>query len=157
MRMRYWAQRAGFKLLAWGGLGLAASLLLVQPIAAQRARRVLPPLSHFAVIEEKNLFHPDRILQTPAPTPAPKEAVPPKLPPAHFVLQGVILYDEGKSIALLKEPKLTEQKVKSFAQGEKIGPYVLKAVKKDRVVMSLGNQEFEVIMNNAKNPIQLFR
>ncbi|KKK63781.1 hypothetical protein LCGC14_2990820, partial [marine sediment metagenome] len=37
---------------------LLSCLALALPAAAQRDRRTLPPLSDFAVIEERNLFHP---------------------------------------------------------------------------------------------------
>lgn len=139
-----------WKFLPWGLLGLTGLMLAALPAAAQRDRRALPPLSDFAVIEEKNLFHPDRIPQVSPPST--KEPRAGDIAGTRFVLHGVILYDNGTSLALLQEPRLTKKKVKSLAQGEKIGPYVLKAIKSDRVVMALGDEEFEVILYKPKKP-----
>ncbi|MDA2916899.1 hypothetical protein MYX64_08695 [Nitrospinae bacterium AH_259_B05_G02_I21] len=139
-----------WKFLPWGFLGLTGLMLAARPAEAQRDRRTLPPLSDFAVIEEKNLFHPDRLPQVPS-----RSAKQPgvgDIAGTRFVLHGVILYDNGPSLALLQEPRLTEKKVKSLAQGEKIGPYVLKTIKSDRVVMALGDEEFEVVLYKPKKP-----
>ncbi|MEE9520034.1 MAG: hypothetical protein V3V93_07210 [bacterium] len=138
-------------LLPLGLLGLAGLLLMARPAAAQQGRRALPPLSDFTVIEDKNLFHPERISQKPPPSP--DEPKPPSsdISKTSFVLQGVILLEGGKSIALLQEPNLTEGKVKSFTKGGMIGDYVLKEVKSDRVIMVLGNEQFEVILHSPKN------
>ncbi len=94
-------------LLPLGLLGLAGLLLMARPAAAQQGRRALPPLSDFTVIEDKNLFHPERIPQKPPPLP--DEPRPPSgdISKTDFVLQGVILLEKGESIALLQEPKLT--------------------------------------------------
>ncbi len=139
-----------WRFLPWGLLGLTGLVLVAPPAAAQQDRRALPPLSDFAVIEEKNLFHPDRIPQvSPSSTKEPGAA---DIANARFVLHGVILYDNGTSLALLQEPRLTEKKVKSLAQGEKIGPYVLKTIKSDRVIMALGDKEFEVVLYKSKKP-----
>jgi len=139
-----------WKRLSWGLLCLTCSMFAARPSAAQPSRGPLPPLSEFAVIEEKNLFHPDRIPQVP-----PRSARQPgggtdDIANTHFVLHGVILYDNGPSIALLQEPRLTEKKVKSLTQGDKIGSFVLKAIKRDRVVMALGDKEFEVVLFKPK-------
>ncbi len=142
-----------WRFLPWGLFGLTGLMLVALPAAAQQDRRALPPLSDFAVIEEKNLFHPDRIPQvSPFST---KEPGTDDIANTRFVLHGVILYDNGTSLALLQEPRLTEKKVKSFAQGEKIGPYVLKTIKSDRVVMALGDKEFEVVLYKPKKPKSL--
>ncbi len=95
------------KALSRGALSLAGLLLMAQPAAAQQDRPKVPPLSSFSIIEEKNLFHPDRIPQTPAVPPS--ENKPPALRrvPENFVLHGVILREMGKPIALLQEPTLT--------------------------------------------------
>lgn len=139
-------------LLPMGLLGLAGLLLMARPAAAQQGRRALPPLSDFTVIEDKNLFHPERIPQRPPPSP--DEPKPPSgdISKTNFVLQGVILLEQGKSIALLQEPKLTEGKVKSLTKGGMIGDYVLKEVKSDRVIMALGKEQFEVILHRPKKP-----
>ncbi len=139
-------------LLPLGLLGLAGLLLIARPAAAQKGRRALPPLSDFTVIEDKNLFHPERIPQRPPPLP--DEPKPPSgdISKTNFVLQGVILLEKGKSIALLQEPKLTEGKVKPLTKGGMIGDYVLKEVKSDRVIMALGNEKFEVILHRPKKP-----
>ena len=139
-----------WRFLPWGLLGLTGLMLVALPAAAQQDRRALPPLSDFAVIEEKNLFHPDRLPQvSPSST---KEPGTGDIANTRFVLHGVILYDNGTSLALLQEPRLTEKKVKSLAQGEKIGPYVLKTIKSDRVIMALGDKEFEVVLYKPKKP-----
>lgn len=137
----------GCRLLTLALLGLSGLVLQAQPVDAQRTRRRLPPLSHFDIISEKNLFHPDRIPQTPPPTTEESDIDLVEPPTTTFVLQGVILFDDGRSIALLQEPKLTEKKVRSFNEGEKIGPYVLKTVKNDRVILALGGNEFEVVLH----------
>ena len=140
------------RLLPLGLLGLAGLLLMARPAAAQQGRRALPPLSDFAVIEDKNLFHPERISQRPPPSPGESKAHSGDISKTRFVLQGVILLEKGKSIALLQEPSLTEGKVKSFTKGGMIGDYMLKEVKSDRVIMVLGNEQFEVILHRPKKP-----
>ena len=139
------------RLLPLGLLGLAGLLLMARPAAAQQGRRALPPLSDFTVIEDKNLFHPERIGQKPPPLEEPELNIG-DIAKVKFVLQGVILLERGKSIALLQEPNLTEGKVKSFTKGGTIGDYVLKEVKSDRVIMALGNEQFEVILHKPKKP-----
>ncbi len=141
-------------LLPLGLLGLAGLLLMARPAAAQQGRRALPPLSDLTVIEDKNLFHPERIPQRPPPLP--DEPKPPSgdISKTNFVLQGVILLEKGKSIALLQEPKLTEGKVKSLTKGGMIGDYVLKEVKSDRVIMALGNEKFEVLLHRPRKAPQ---
>jgi type II secretory pathway component PulC len=142
----------GRRYLAWVPLGVMGLLILTKPAAAQKAQKTLPPLSDFSIIEDKNLFHPDRIPQVPLLSPKEKGSLPPEDESKNFVLHGVILMRKGKAIALLQEPILTEKKVRSFTQGEKIGPYVLKAVKKDRVVLAEGDREFEVILHKKRTP-----
>jgi type II secretory pathway component PulC len=138
------------RLLGWVPLCLTTLTLAAPPALGQPSRRPLPPLSDFAVIEEKNLFHPDRIPQLPSPQAKQPAAGAADIARTNFVLHGVILYDNGPSLALLQEPRLTDKKVKSLAQGDKIGPYVLKAIKRDRVVMALGDNEFEVVLYKTK-------
>ncbi len=139
-------------LLPLGLLGLAGLLLMARPAAAQQGRRALPPLSDFTVIEDKNLFHPERIPQRPPSSPNDPKQPSGDISKTSFVLQGVILLEKGKSIALLQEPNLTEGKVKSFTKGGMIGDYMLKEVKSDRVIMVLGNEQFEVILHGPKKP-----
>ncbi len=139
-------------LIPLGLLSLAGLLLMARPAAAQQGRRALPPLSDFTVIEDKNLFHPERIGQKPPPPIEEPKLKIADIPKANFVLQGVILLEGGKSIALLQEPNLTEGKVKSFTKGGMIGDYVLKEVKSDKVIMALGNEQFEVILHRPRKP-----
>lgn len=132
------------------GLMIASALVFVAPPAsAQRLSRNLPPLSEFSIIEEKNLFHPDRIPQVPT-SPMASESGLAEAPPENFILHGVILREEGRHIALLQEPTLTDKKVKSFVQGERVGPYLLKTVKSDRVILTMGGREFEVSLYKGK-------
>lgn len=133
----------------WGPFLLLLSSLLASHAHAQRFRSALPPLSEFSVIEEKNLFHPDRIPQMPLSS-GNVALGPIESPPENFVLHGVIILDEGKHIALIEEPTFTEKKVKSFVQGDQIGPYVLKVVKNDGITLSMGGREFEVSLYKKK-------
>ena len=128
---------------------VAAVVLIALPSLAQRSRSDLPPLAEFSIIEEKNLFHPDRIPQVPtSPTTAVSGLV--ETPPENFILHGVILREDGRHIALLQEPTLTDKKVKSFVQGDRVGPYLLRTVKSDRVILTMGGREFEVGLYKKK-------
>lgn len=141
-----------WRFFVWGFLGLAGVVFLVPPASAQRSRRALPSLSDFEVIERKNLFHPDRTPQKSSDADVKPRPGAADIAGAHFVLHGVVLFENGKLIALLQEPQLTGRKVKSFVQGEMIGPYLLKAVKNDRVIMALEGEEFEVVLYKPKKP-----
>ena len=129
---------------------LAGVLVFSRPAPAQKTKSAPPPLSEFSIIEEKNLFHPDRIPQMPPSSFKESDLI--EHPPEKFVLHGVIIMEGKKPIALLQEPTLTDKKVQSFVQGEKVGPYVLKSVKKDRVILALGGKEFEVSLYKPKRP-----
>lgn len=132
-----------------GLLVMSAVMLLAPPAFAQLSSNNMPPLSEYSIIEEKNLFHPDRIPQVPT-SPMGVEPGFEESPPENFVLHGVILREEGRHIALLQEPTLTEKKVKSFVQGEHVGPYLLRTVKSDRVILTMGGREFVVSLYKKK-------
>jgi hypothetical protein len=140
----------GFRPLFWSLIITAGFLILCQPAVSQQDRPSLPPLSHFSIIEDKNLFHPDRIPTMPQSTGETSGTAFAERTPENFVLHGVIIPEEGKPIALLQEPTLTKRKVKSFVQDEKVGPYILKAVRRDRVILALGGREFEVTLYEEK-------
>ncbi len=133
-------------------LGVMSLVLVAQPAVAQRTYEGLQPPPELSIIEEKNLFHPDRIPQGPSFSPGQPSPGPLESQHENFVLHGVIIPDKGRPIALIEEPNLTEKKVKSFSQGERIGPYLLKTVKKDRVVLDQEGREFEVILYKPREP-----
>lgn len=110
-----------------------------QKEAAEQA--INPPLQEYAVVAEKNLFHPDRIIPT-----TKVEIV---IPRPEFMLYGTLITD-NVSIAYMSDKKAVRttlgrgQRQTSLKIGETMSGYTLREVLHDRVVMVLGDNRIEV-------------
>ena len=100
-----------------------------------------PPLQEYAMVAEKNLFHPDRII------PSKKEEI--VIPKPEFVLYGTLITD-NVSIAYMSDKKAVRatpgrgQRQTSLKLGETVSGYTLREVLHDRVVMVNGDDRIEV-------------
>jgi len=110
-----------------------------QKEAAEQA--INPPLQEYAVVTEKNLFHPDRII------PSKKEEI--VMPKPEFVLYGTLITD-NVSIAYMSDKKAVRstpgrgQRQTGLKIGETMSGYTLKEVLHDRIVMVQGDNSIEV-------------
>jgi hypothetical protein len=108
----------------------------------QAAEQVVnPPMQDFAIIAEKNLFHPDRII------PAEKKDV--TIPRPEFVLYGTLIVDNVR-IAYLSDKKAQRttpgrgKRQVGLKIGETLSGYTLKEVLHDRAVMVRGDDMIEL-------------
>jgi hypothetical protein len=100
-----------------------------------------PPLQEYAVVAEKNLFHPDRII------PAKKEDI--AIPRPEFALYGTLITDTVRIayISDTKVPRTTPgrgQRQTGLKIGETMSGYTLREVFHDRVVMVHGDDRIEI-------------
>ncbi|HTZ18066.1 MAG TPA: hypothetical protein VMB78_06460 [Dissulfurispiraceae bacterium] len=106
-----------------------------------------PPMQDYAVVAEKNLFHPERIIPV-----VKVEAV---VPRPDLILYGTLITD-NVSIAYLSDVKALRttpgrgQRQTGLKLGETISGYILKEVQPDRVVMVRGDDRFEVLVTAGK-------
>lgn len=119
----------------------------------------------YGVIVEMDLFRPDRKEYVPRPPAPPAPPLPPApaapaqpsspsvviseqpLPPepeANFTVIGILIVGNDKRIAMIKEDRLTEGKVKNFNEGDSIGEYRIINILKDRVIFEQKGKEMEV-------------
>ena len=107
------------------------------------------PLQDYAVIAEKNLFHPDRII----PAEKKNEVI---IPRPEFVLYGTLIADNVR-IAYLsdkKAPRTTPGRGKrqvGLKIGETLSGYTLKEVLPDRVVLRRGDDTIELKVISPEN------
>ena len=106
------------------------------------------PIQDYAVISERNLFHPDRIIPVEK-----KEVI---IPRPEFVLYGTLIADSVR-IAYLsdkKAPRTTPGRGKrqvGLKIGETLSGYTLKEVLPDRVVLSRGDDTIELKVISPEN------
>ena len=100
------------------------------------------PLQEYAVIAEKNLFHPDRIIP-------PEKKAEIAVPRPEFVLYGTLIAD-NVSIAYMSDKKAVRttpgrgKRQVGLKLGEILSGYTLKEVLSDRVVMVRGDDRIEI-------------
>jgi len=104
-----------------------------------------PPLADYAVITEKNLFHPERI------TPVVK--VP--LPVPELVLYGTLITD-GMSVAYVEDRKSPPggrargSKQLTLKKGQAISGFVLREIEVDRIVLYRGREQLVVKLDGLQ-------
>jgi type II secretory pathway component PulC len=122
------------------------------PLAAEQKKSAAveppnPPLQDYAVVAEKNLFHPERII------PVIKVVV--EVPRPEFVLYGTLIAN-NVSIAYISDSKVPRttpgrgQRQTGLKIGETMSGYTLKEVLPDRVVMVHGDDRIEVNVTASK-------
>jgi hypothetical protein len=127
----------------------SAAVEAVGPEKEQAAEPVVnPPMQDYAVIPEKNLFHPDRII------PVEKKEV--TIPRPEFVLYGTLIVDDVR-IAYLsdkKAPRTTpgrgERQV-GLKVGETLSGYTLKEVLPDAAVLARDDDRIELKIISPEN------
>ncbi len=112
-----------------------------QTQAAVAEQGAPPPLQEYAVIAEKNLFHPDRIIPV-----VKKEET---IPRPEFVLNGTLIVDNVRIayISDKKAPRTTPGRGKrqvGLKPGETLSGYTLKDVLPDGAVMVRGDDRIEL-------------
>jgi hypothetical protein len=116
----------------------------VEPIkSASVPPAVMPPFQDYAIITEKNLFHPGRILP-------PLKKVE-EVPRPDFVLYGTLVTDVLRIAYMTdnKQPRTTPGRGKrqtAVKIGETMSGYALMDVQPDRVVMARGDDRIEVLI-----------
>jgi hypothetical protein len=116
----------------------------VEPIKSASAPPVvMPPFQDYAIITEKNLFHPGRILP-------PLKKVE-EVPRPEFVLYGTLVTDVLRIAYMTdnKQPRNTPGRGKrqtAVKLGETMSGYALMDVQPDRVVMGRGDDKIEVLI-----------
>jgi hypothetical protein len=116
----------------------------VEPIKSAAAPPVvMPPFQDYAIITEKNLFHPGRILP-------PLKKVE-EVPRPEFVLYGTLVTDVLRIAYMTdnKQPRNTPGRGKrqtAVKLGETMSGYALMEVQPDRVVMARGDDRIEVLI-----------
>ena len=127
----------------------SADVKAAGPEKEQAAEPVVnPPMQDYAVIPEKNLFHPDRII------PVEKKEV--TIPRPEFVLYGTLIVDDIR-IAYLsdkKAPRTTpgrgERQV-GLKVGETLSGYTLKEVLPDAAVLARDEDRIEIKIISPEN------
>jgi len=127
----------------------SAAIKEAEPEKEQAAVAVVnPPMQDYAVIPEKNLFHPDRII------PVEKKEV--TIPRPEFVLYGTLIVDDVR-IAYLsdkKAPRTTpgrgERQV-GLKVGETLSGYTLKEVLPDGAVLARDDDRIELKIISPEN------
>lgn len=120
-------------------------------IEAKKSSKDLP----YTAIAEKNIFSPERkefpILTQPG---AMGEIKKPTVRP-QLILYGVTITEDYQS-ATLSNPapvqRRGEKEIVTLKTGEKLGDYKLAKILPDRVVMESGDDSFEVLLHDPKNP-----
>ena len=116
----------------------------VEPIkSASGPPAVMPPFQDYAIVTEKNLFHPGRILP-------PLKKVE-EVPRPEFVLYGTLVTDFLRIAYMTdnKQPRNTPGRGKrqtAVKVGETMSGYALMEVLPDRVVMARGDDRIEVLI-----------
>lgn len=110
---------------------------------------VTPPLQEYAVIADKNLFHPDRIIP-------PEKKAEIVVPRPEFALYGTLISD-NVSIAYMSDKKAVRttpgrgKRQIGLKLGETLSGYTLKEVLSDRVVMVRGDDRIEIRVISPEN------
>src|ERR1700690_4092684 len=109
---------------------------------------VNPPMQDYAVIPEKNLFHPDRII------PVEKKEV--TIPRPEFVLYGTLIVDNVR-IAYLNDKKTLRttpgrgKRQVALKVGETLSGYTLKEVLPDGAVLARGDERMVLKIISPEN------
>jgi hypothetical protein len=107
-----------------------------------------PPASDYMVVAEQNIFHPERKI--------PPEAKDEKaLPKPEIYLYGTLLTDNMRLAYIedRKSPQSTPGRGKRqtvVKQGDVISGFTLKSVETDRIVLTRGEEQMIVYLNDAK-------
>jgi hypothetical protein len=109
---------------------------------------VAPPMQDYAVIAEKNLFHPERLI------PAEKKEA--DVPKPEFVLYGTLIVDNVRIayISDKKSPRSTPGRGKrqvALKIGEVLSGYTLKEVLPDSAVMMRGDDRIDLKVISPEN------
>jgi hypothetical protein len=120
-----------------------------EPEKEQAAGSVVnPPMQDYAVISEKNLFHPDRII------PVEKKEV--TMPRPEFVLYGTLIVDNVRIAYLSDKKALRTTPGRGTRQvglkvGETLSGYTLKEVLPDGAVLVRGDDRIELKVISPEN------
>ncbi|MCL4492458.1 MAG: hypothetical protein M1510_11295 [Nitrospirae bacterium] len=111
-----------------------------------------PAAPDFTIIAEQNLFNPERKIPVEKPANA-AEGKP--LPKPEFVLYGTLITDEG-GLAYIEDKKSPlstpgrGKRVSVLRKGDSLSGFVLRSIEPDRVVLSRGDENVAVSLNDPK-------
>ena len=125
--------------------------------AAEEKAAPAGPLSapDYAMVAEKNPFHPERKIPVEKTATGPGAAGAQPLPKPEFVLYGTLITD-GKGFAYMEDkrsPRSTPGRGKRMTvlrEGDLLSGFTLKDIGKDKVVMARGGEELVVYLNETK-------
>ena len=120
--------------------------------AALAVKEAPEPIQAFRIIAEKNIFNPER-KDFPPPEAVPGGPKPIVRPPV--ILYGVTIADDYQS-ASVSSPgrplRKGERDTMTLKLGSKIGEYKLAKIAADRITMEAGEDSFEVLLYDPRNP-----
>ncbi|HEX8949127.1 MAG TPA: hypothetical protein VF790_09210 [Dissulfurispiraceae bacterium] len=125
--------------------------------AAEEKAAQAGPLSapDYAMVAEKNPFHPERKIPAEKAAAGPGAAAAQPQPKPEFVLYGTLITD-GKGFAYMEDkrsPRSTPGRGKRMTvlrKGDSLSGFMLKDIGKDKVVMARGGEDIVVYLNETK-------
>lgn len=117
------------------------------------SRKKLQSKGEYIVINEKNLFHPNRKYEKPTPVKKPK----PKAPPPNFMVYGTLITKEKKLAFVVDNKKPYTSPGRGNRQrvvhlGQSLHEYVLKEVRPYEVVFANGKDRYTFkVLSSEKN------
>lgn len=149
-------------LLGFAGIQVLAALNRPRPSLPQTAHAVREPRSYplpspppeeaeYGEIVSRNLFSPARGEVTETPAEAPAIEPPPPVEPPKATLFGVVIADDGERYAFLSDlSKGAGAKPKKYRAGDSFSNAVVKEIRPDRVIFTVGSAEHTVALRTPK-------
>ena len=133
----------------WGSLpGLPKTNEKSTGKASKNEKNVIPAVSYYNVIVEKDLFRPARQKFVMRPRPKPPVAVvapPPPKPPPRLTLIGTILLDNEETAVL--EYAGSGHRSAYYKVGDKIEDFVITEIHENTVLLERSGEVLKVVMN----------
>ena len=149
-------------LLGFTGIQVLSALKRPHPSLPQTPQAVREPRSHplpspppeaaaYGDIVSRNLFSPERGKVTETPAEAPAGETPPPAEPPKATLFGVVIEDDGERYAFLSDlSQGAGARPKKYRAGDSFSSAVVKEIRPDRVIFTVGSAEHTVALRTPK-------